>query len=77
MSADRRSDAPDVRWSRSTNPAGNVLEHMWVHEHTAETAAGPEAVWQVLRDLDQWASWDTSMEWVRLQGPFRSAPRSP
>jgi uncharacterized protein YndB with AHSA1/START domain len=44
---------------------------MWVHEHTAKTAASLEAVWQVLRDLDQWASWDTSMEWVRLQGPFQ------
>jgi uncharacterized protein YndB with AHSA1/START domain len=44
---------------------------MWVHEHTAEMAASPQAVWQVLSDLDQWASWDTSMEWVRLQGPFQ------
>jgi hypothetical protein len=45
---------------------------MWAHEHTAETATGPEAIWQVLSDLDQWASWDTSMEWVRLQGPFQA-----
>ena len=44
---------------------------MWMHEHTAETAANPEAVWQVLSDLDQWATWDTSMEWVRLKGPFQ------
>jgi uncharacterized protein YndB with AHSA1/START domain len=44
---------------------------MWAHEHTGETAASPEAVWRVLRDLDDWPSWDTSMEWVRLQGPFR------
>ena len=44
---------------------------MWEHQHTAETAASPEAVWHVLRDLDQWATWDTSMEWVRLQGPFQ------
>jgi Polyketide cyclase / dehydrase and lipid transport len=44
---------------------------MWVHEHTAETAASPRAVWQVLRDLDEWGSWDTSLEWVRLQGPFQ------
>jgi uncharacterized protein YndB with AHSA1/START domain len=45
---------------------------MWAHEHTAATAASPEAVWQVLRDLDQWATWDTSMEWVQLQGPFQA-----
>src|ERR687887_1104453 len=44
---------------------------MWAYEHTAETATSPEAVWQVLRDLGQWATWDTSMEWVRLQGPFQ------
>jgi uncharacterized protein YndB with AHSA1/START domain len=44
---------------------------MWAHEHTAETATRPEAIWRVLRDLDQWAAWDTSMEWVRLQGPFQ------
>ena len=44
---------------------------MWTHEHTAETATSPEAIWRVLADLDQWASWDTSMDWVRLQGPFQ------
>jgi uncharacterized protein YndB with AHSA1/START domain len=44
---------------------------MWVHEYTAETPASPKAVWQVLRDLDQWGSWDTSLEWVRLKGPFQ------
>jgi uncharacterized protein YndB with AHSA1/START domain len=44
---------------------------MWAHEHTAETAASPQAVWRVLRDLDQWGSWDTSLEWVRLHGPFQ------
>lgn len=43
---------------------------MWEHEHTGETTASPEAVWQVLRDLDGWTSWDSSMEWVRLQDPF-------
>jgi uncharacterized protein YndB with AHSA1/START domain len=48
---------------------------MWVHEYTAETATSPTAVWQVLRDLDQWGSWDTSLEWVRLQGPFQVGSR--
>jgi uncharacterized protein YndB with AHSA1/START domain len=45
---------------------------MWTHEHTAETATSPQAIWHVLADLDQWATWDTSMEWVRLQGPFQA-----
>ena len=44
---------------------------MWAHEHTAETAANPKEVWQVLRDLDRWGAWDTSLEWVRLKGPFQ------
>jgi hypothetical protein len=48
---------------------------MWAREHTAETVTSPQAIWQVLRDLDQWATWDTSMEWVRLQGPFRVGSR--
>jgi Polyketide cyclase / dehydrase and lipid transport len=48
---------------------------MWTHEHTAETAASPEAVWWGLRDLDQWGSWDTSLEWVRLQGPFQAGSK--
>jgi uncharacterized protein YndB with AHSA1/START domain len=48
---------------------------MWVHEHTVETAVSPEAVWAVLRDLDQWPRWDTSMERVALQGPFAVGTR--
>jgi hypothetical protein len=44
---------------------------MWVHEHTGETTANPAAVWRVLGNLDEWGSWDTSLEWVRLQGPFQ------
>ncbi len=44
---------------------------MWTYEHKGESAASPAAVWRVLRDLDDWPAWDTSMEWVRLQGPFQ------
>ncbi|WP_371482473.1 SRPBCC family protein [Kitasatospora sp. NBC_00315] len=43
---------------------------MWSHEYSAETSATPRAVWSVLRDLDGWTRWDTSMETVSLQGPF-------
>lgn len=43
---------------------------MWTHEYVAETTATPQQVWQVLTDLDNWGAWDTSLEWVRLQGPF-------
>ncbi|MEU5540722.1 SRPBCC family protein [Streptomyces sp. NPDC020362] len=48
---------------------------MWRHEYTGETAAAPEAVWEVLRDLDNWAQWDTSMESVSLLGPFEVGSR--
>jgi uncharacterized protein YndB with AHSA1/START domain len=48
---------------------------MWAHEYAAETAASPEAVWAVLRDVDQWPRWDTSMERVALQGPFAVGTR--
>ncbi|HEY3504370.1 MAG TPA: SRPBCC family protein [Actinocatenispora sp.] len=43
---------------------------MWAHEHVGETAAAPAAVWRILRDLDRWADWDTSMASVRLRGPL-------
>jgi hypothetical protein len=48
---------------------------MWTHEHTAETALAPEAVWKVLKDIDNWARWDTSMETVKLEGPFAVGTR--
>jgi len=48
---------------------------MWAHEYTAETAVSPEAVWAVLRDLEQWPRWDTSMERVVPQGPFAVGTR--
>ncbi|MFF0412997.1 SRPBCC family protein [Kitasatospora sp. NPDC004745] len=43
---------------------------MWNHEYTGETTAAPEAVWAVLKDIDDWARWDTSMEAVSLLGAF-------
>jgi uncharacterized protein YndB with AHSA1/START domain len=48
---------------------------MWTHEHTAETALAPEAVWRVLKDIDNWPRWDTSMEEITLEGPFAVGTR--
>jgi hypothetical protein len=48
---------------------------MWTHEHSARTELAPEAVWTVLADLDNWPDWDTSMESVRLDGPFAVGSR--
>jgi Polyketide cyclase / dehydrase and lipid transport len=44
---------------------------MWTHEHTVETAVTAEAIWSVLRDIDNWTRWDTSMDEVSIQGPFQ------
>ncbi len=43
---------------------------MWYHEHSAETGLAPAAIWRVLRDVDHWTDWDTSMRSVSLLGPF-------
>jgi hypothetical protein len=43
---------------------------MWIHEHAVETAVRRELVWQALADLDNWTAWDTSMQEIKLTGPF-------
>ena len=48
---------------------------MWTHEHTAETELAPEVVWKVLKDIDNWPRWDTSMEAVTLEGPLAVGTR--
>jgi hypothetical protein len=48
---------------------------MWTHELTADSALAPAAIWAVLADIDNWARWDTSMESVKLQGPFTAGTR--
>jgi uncharacterized protein YndB with AHSA1/START domain len=48
---------------------------MWVHEHTAETGVPRELIWKALADIDGWAAWDTSMEAIKLDGPFAVGSR--
>lgn len=48
---------------------------MWTHELTADSPLAPEAIWAVLADIDSWPRWDTSMESVKLQGPFTVGTR--
>ena len=48
---------------------------MWIHEHTADTAVPREQIWKALADIDSWASWDTSMEAISLDGPFAVGSR--
>jgi uncharacterized protein YndB with AHSA1/START domain len=48
---------------------------MWEHEHTAETDVPRELIWKTLADIDGWTAWDTSMEAIRLDGPFAVGSR--
>jgi uncharacterized protein YndB with AHSA1/START domain len=43
---------------------------MWSYEYAAETAVPRELIWKALADIDSWATWDTSLEAIKLDGPF-------
>jgi hypothetical protein len=43
----------------------------WTFEHTARSAASPEAVWRRYADVKQWSEWSPAIEWSRLDGPFQ------
>lgn len=45
-------------------------QNPWIHEYVGRTELEPTAVWSVLKDIDHWTDWDTSMESIRLRGPF-------
>jgi hypothetical protein len=39
-------------------------------EHSVETTASTQAVWDLWHDVSRWTAWDTSLESVELEGPF-------
>lgn len=43
---------------------------MWTTDHSTETTATPEAVWQVWSDVERWPEWNTDLERAELSGPF-------
>jgi hypothetical protein len=43
---------------------------MWIHEHIAETVVPQALIWKALADIDSWTAWDTSMQEIKLAGPF-------
>jgi hypothetical protein len=43
---------------------------MWHAEHTLETTAAPEQVWQRVEEVNTWPEWDTELAWARLPGAF-------
>jgi hypothetical protein len=48
---------------RMTTPA-------YEYEHSVETTAAPEAIWNLWSDVSTWPDWDGSVEKVELEGPF-------
>jgi uncharacterized protein YndB with AHSA1/START domain len=43
---------------------------VWAVEHTMETSATAEAVWQLWADVERWPEWNAGVERIELQGPF-------
>jgi hypothetical protein len=43
---------------------------MWHAEHTLETTAPPERVWDQLRQVERWPLWDSGLASAELDGGF-------
>ncbi len=43
---------------------------MLIIKHTVETAASPEAIWEIWQDVTNWNTWDHGIEFSTLDGPF-------
>jgi hypothetical protein len=43
----------------------------WHFEHSADSAANPNAVWRRYVDVEHWCEWSRQgVEWSRIDGPF-------
>jgi hypothetical protein len=45
---------------------------MWSNQHTIETSASKQAIWNVWRDVANWPSWDEAVQWCKLDGEFKT-----
>ena len=45
-------------------------ESVWRIEHSMETAATPQAIWEIFRDVPGWKRWNAGIERIDLEGPF-------
>jgi uncharacterized protein YndB with AHSA1/START domain len=43
---------------------------MWTTEYTLTADASPEALWQLLSDIDGWGAWNDGIETIALDGPL-------
>ncbi|MBN0043833.1 SRPBCC family protein [Streptomyces actuosus] len=45
---------------------------MWTYEHTIETSAAPEAIWDLWADVGNWGAWNADVASIRISGPFEA-----
>jgi hypothetical protein len=43
---------------------------MWTYEHSIETAASPETIFEIMRDTSRWSEWNPGVERIDLDGSF-------
>jgi Polyketide cyclase / dehydrase and lipid transport len=43
---------------------------MWSYEHSLETDARAETIFEILRDVSRWPEWNPGVERIDLDGPF-------
>ncbi len=42
----------------------------WATDHSIQTAAAPERIWALFRDVPGWKRWNAGIEQIDLEGPF-------
>jgi hypothetical protein len=48
---------------------------MWHAEHTLETTARPERIWEQLQEVAAWPQWDHGLDGAELAGTFSTGAR--
>ncbi|MBS0624860.1 MAG: SRPBCC family protein [Verrucomicrobia bacterium] len=48
---------------------------MLIIEHTEKTKASPQAIWAIWKDVENWNTWDSGLEYSKIDGPFEAGTR--
>ena len=48
---------------------------MLIIKHTVETTASPAVIWNIWKDVARWNSWDHSIEYSAIDGPFTAGTK--
>lgn len=48
---------------------------MWSTEHSVDTSAAPEEIWQLWADVGGWPEWNGDIERIELNGEFAAGSR--